>query len=260
VSVTPQGLILDMDGVLYRGERPMPGLREFFEVARTHPVVLVTNNSLVTALDCAAKLRRMGVDVAASAILTVSQTTGQYLAAEFPAGSQAQVLGSAALRGAVAGAGMRLVQSSADIVVVGLDADLSYESLAQAVRSISAGAGFVATSFDPVLLQEDGIAPGAGAIVAAIRACVAATPVCVGKPSPAMFRMAACQLGLPIAEVLVVGDSLASDIAGGKAAGARTALLLSGISSGADPAPCDCDLVMTGLPELTAFLTAVWKG
>jgi 4-nitrophenyl phosphatase len=255
----PKGLILDIDGVLYRGDCPMPGLVEFFEIARSRPFVLLTNNSTVSALDCRAKLARMGVQVPAAAILTVSEATGRHLAEKFPSGSRAQVLGSAALQTAVVAAGMTLVPTCGDVVVVGLDVALTYQRLAEAVRSVFAGAGFVATSFDSVLLTEQGIAPGSGAIVAAIRACVEAVPVCVGKPSPSMFQMAARQLGLPAEETLVVGDSLASDIAGGKAVGARTALLLSGISALSGQDQLQPDLVLAGLRELSAFLGRSWR-
>jgi 4-nitrophenyl phosphatase len=145
------------------------------------------------------------------------------------------------------------------VVVVGLDAALTYQRLAEAVRSVFAGAGFVATSFDSVLLTEQGIAPGSGAIVAAIRACVEAVPVCVGKPSPSMFQMAARQLGLLAEETLVVGDSLVSDIAGGKAVGARTALLLSGVPTHSGQDQLQPDLVLAGLRELSAFLAWSWE-
>jgi 4-nitrophenyl phosphatase len=194
-----------------------------------------------------------------AAILTVSEATGRYLAEKFPPGSQAQVLGSAALQTAVAAAGMTLVPTCGDVVVVGLDAALTYQRLAEAVRSVFAGAGFVATSFDSVLLTEQGIAPGSGAIVAAIRACVEAVPVCVGKPSPSMFQMAARQLGLLAEETLVVGDSLVSDIAGGKAVGARTALLLSGVPTHSGQDQLQPDLVLAGLRELSAFLAWSWE-
>jgi 4-nitrophenyl phosphatase len=277
VRPVPQGLILDMDGVLYRGDRPLPGLREFFAVAAARPYLLVTNNSLLTREDCRARLARMGVRVPTTAIYTVCDAVGSYLTAQVPPGIRALVLGSPALRTAVAGAGLRLAggqdpgpapvparaaaipDAPADVVVVGLDTAFSYAALAQAVRSVAAGARFVATSLDPVLLTEESIAPGAGAIVAAIGACVRAEPVCVGKPSPAMFAMAAARLGLAAGEVLVVGDSLTADIAGGRAAGARTALLLSGVSGRDDHSPHRPDLVLDGLPQLSAFLAEAWR-
>jgi 4-nitrophenyl phosphatase len=254
-----KGLIVDMDGVLYRGERALPGLVEFFEVAHSRPFVLLTNNSTVSGPELEAKLARMGVRVPVTAILTVSEATGRYLKETFPPGSRAQVLGSTALKTAVAAAGMTLVPRHGDVVVVGLDAALSYEALAEAVRSVAAGAGFVATSLDCVLLTEEGIAPASGSIVAAIRACVESVPVCVGKPSPAMFQMAAAQLGLRPEDTLVVGDNLGSDIAGGKSVGARTALLLSGVSAPSGQDEIEPDLVLAGLPELSECLVRAWE-
>ena len=255
----PRGLILDMDGVLYRGGRPLPGLLEFFDLAGSRPFVLLTNNSTVSVPDLEAKLAGMGVRVPPAAILTVSDATGRYLAETYPFGSRALVLGGSALGEAVTKAGMTLVARGADVVVVGLDAALTYEKLAEAVRSLSAGAGFVATSFDCVLLTEQGIAPATGAIVAAIRACVDAAPVCVGKPSASMFHLALSRLGLGGEETLVVGDNLESDIAGGKAVRARTALLLSGVSAPSVQDGLGPDMVLGGLSELTVYLSKVWE-
>jgi 4-nitrophenyl phosphatase len=256
---SPEGLILDMDGVLYRGDCPLPGLVEFFEIARSHPFVLLTNNSTVSARDLETKLAKMGVQVPLGAILTVSEATGRHLAETFAPGSRALVLGGVELRRAVVAAGMTLVTTQADVVVVGLDAALTYETLAEAVRSVSVGAGLVATSFDTVLLTGRGITPASGAIVAAIRACVDAVPVCIGKPSASMFQMAARQLGLPAQATLVVGDNIRSDIAGGKAVGAWTALLLSGVSAPASSDQLQPDLVLAGLPELSTFLGRAWE-
>jgi len=258
VTRTPGGLIIDMDGVLYIGDRPRPGLGEFFDVASERPFVLVTNNSLVTAEACAAKLAAMGVTVPAASILTVSDATGRHLSREYPAGTLVQVLGSAALRSAIASAGMKLVPADGEVVVAGLDSSLDYASLAAAVRAVRAGAGFVATSLDPVLLTEVGVLPGAGAIVAAIGACTGAEPVCVGKPSPAMFLAAAGLAGVPVERLLVIGDSPGSDIAGGAGAGAMTALVPSPLTG--DPARSRAapDLVFSGLAELSGFLASAW--
>jgi 4-nitrophenyl phosphatase len=254
----PGGLIVDMDGVLYRGESPMPGLSDFFAVVHDHPYVLVTNNSTVSAADCAAKLERMGVDVAETAVLTVSEATARYLVSALPAGGRALVLGSPALKQAVAREGVEMGGDEVEAVVVGLDVTFDYAALAKAATMINRGAAFVATSLDPVLLTEDGTVPGTGALVAAICACVRASPVCVGKPSPAMFEVAASALGLPPADTLVIGDNLRSDIGGGAAVGARTALLLSGVTLEDEAADGVPDFVFEGLPALTAFLVEAW--
>jgi 4-nitrophenyl phosphatase len=265
VNGVPQGLVVDMDGVLYRGERPMPGLQEFFSLVESRPFVLLTNNSTLSARDCAEKLGRMGVEVPASVILTVSDATSRYLASVVPPGGGAFVCGSPALKEAVAAAGVGLVPegSAADVVVIGLDRTFSYAALAHAVRLVGAGVAFVATSLDPVLLTEDGVVPGAGALVAAIRACVDVPPVCVGKPGAAMFEMAMSILGIRAPESLVVGDNLASDIVGGAAAGAPTALVLSGVTSVEAPAEAADgvrpDFVFPGLAELSSFLSERWS-
>ncbi len=261
LSQPPRGLVVDMDGVLYRGERPMPGLREFFSLIRARPFVLLTNNSTVSALDCAAKLGRMGVTVPAAAILTVTDATARYLTGAGFERGRALVLGSTALKEAVAEVGLELAEegNGADVVVMGLDRTFTYAALSRVVRLVSEGAALVATSLDPVLLTEDGVVPGTGALVAAVRACVDVAPVCVGKPSPAMFETAASLLGVAPAESLVIGDNLASDIAGGAAAGARTALLLSGVTCLDEVlGEVQPDLVFPGLPELSAFLGEAW--
>lgn len=268
----PTGLIVDMDGVLYRGERPMPGLEGFFSLIDGHPFALLTNNSTLSAADCAEKLGRMGVNVREAAIVTVSDATSRYLASVLPGGGPAFVLGSPALKAAVALAGLDVVPEGglADVVVVGLDRTFSYTALTHAVRLVGKGAALVATSLDPVLLTEEGVVPGSGALIAAVRACVDAEPVCVGKPSPAMFEVALSLIGTPAGESLVIGDNLLADIAGGAAAGARTTLLLSGATTFKGPADGDegtrngsagaprPDFVFSGLPELSAFLRESW--
>ncbi len=105
----PPGLIVDMDGVLYRGERPMPGLEGFFSLIDGHPFALLTNNSTLSAADCAEKLGRMGVNVREAAIVTVSDATSRYLKSMVPPGGQAFVLGSPALKVAVVLAGLDIV-------------------------------------------------------------------------------------------------------------------------------------------------------
>ena len=175
-------------------------------------------------------------------------------------GRRALVLGSPVLKDAIAGAGMELVGSLADVVVIGLDTHLTYATLAEAVRSIAKGAAFVATSFDPVLLTEEGTAPGSGAIVAAVQACVAATPVCVGKPSAAMFETAAPPR-LAARPDAGSGGKPRFGIAGGAAVGARTALLLSGVADAPASERPSPDFVFAGLPALTEFLRgSIWSG
>jgi 4-nitrophenyl phosphatase len=246
---------MDMDGVLYRGSTALPGLAEFACVCRSWPRVLLTNNSTVSAAACARKLRRLGVSIPEQEILTVAAAVTGYLAAEFTPGTSVYVIGERPLHDAVRAAGLTEEGPGHAAVVAGLDRGLRYAQLAEAVGLLRAGRPLIATSLDPVLLTADGVVPGTGAIVAALRACAEAEPVCVGKPEPRFFRVAMRRLGIPADRVLVVGDSLSADVAGGRAAGARTALMLSGVTAAppdsAEPRP---DYVFGSLPELTSFL------
>ena len=133
----------------------------------------------------------MGSHVLAAAILTVSEAAARRLKEKFPPGSRAQVLGGAALQAAVVAAAMTPAPTGGKVVVVGLDAAVTCETLTEAVQSVSVGAEFVVTGFDCVLLAEQGVASASGSMVAAIRAWVEAVPVSVGKPCPSMFEMAA---------------------------------------------------------------------
>ena len=251
----PAALIVDMDGVLYRGSTALAGLAEFAYVTRSWPRVLLTNNSTVSAAACARKLSRLGVSVPEQEILTVSAAMTGYLAAEFTPGTSVYVIGERPLHDAVRAAGLTEDGPGYAAVVVGLDRDLRYAQLGQATGLLRAGCPLIVTSLDPVLLTADGAVPGTGAIAAALRMCGDAEPVCVGKPEPRFFQAAMRQLGIPADRVLVVGDSLAADVAGGQAAGTRTALMLSGVTAAAPgttgPRP---DYVFGSLPELTGFL------
>ena len=141
-------------------------------------------------------------------------------------------------------------------VVLGLDRELRYAQLAAAAALLRAGRPLIVASLDTVLLTADGALPATGAIAAALRACTGAEPACVGKPDPRFFGVAIEHLGVPADRVLTVGDSLTSDIAGGQAAGTRTALMLSGLTAAAELSPDGPrpDYVFGSLPELTRFL------
>ena len=251
----PAGLIVDMDGVLYRGDTALAGLADFVRVTRGWPRVLLTNNSTVSAESCAGKLRRLGVSVPEQEILTVSAAMTGYLADEFAPGTSVCVIGERPLREAVRAAGLTEDEPGPAAVVVGLDRDLRFAQLCRATALLRAGRPLIVTSLDPVLLTADGAVPGTGAIAAALRVCADVEPVCVGKPEPRFFQAAIRRLGLPADRVLVIGDSLVADIAGGQAAGARTALMLSGVTAAppGDTGPRP-DYVFGALPELTCFL------
>jgi 4-nitrophenyl phosphatase len=252
-------LVLDMDGVLCHGNRAAPGLADFLAVAADRPYVCVTNNSTLSAEDCAARFAAMGVEIAPDRFITVSSAVEHYLTETYAPGAGAYVIGAPCLHDAVRHAGLTIDDGDPSlllaVVVVGLDRQLHYRQLVTACRALAAGADLVAASPDSVLIDDDGIVPATGAIVAALTAVVDVTPEYVGKPRPLLFELALDRLGVGAGDVIVVGDSLSSDIAGGRAIGAATILLTSGLTSQHalhEPRP---DLVLPDLPALTEWLT-----
>ncbi len=254
------GLILDMDGVLYRGDNPLDGAHELFPALRAAGLsfILLTNNATLTQADFAAKLARMGITVDPDFILTSAGATAAYLQTNYPEGGTAYVLGESGLVSAIEGLpNFRLEEANPDFVVVGLFFGFDYEALKRASMAIRRGAHFVATNVDLTLPVESGVLwPGAGSLVAAIQAASGTTPTVIGKPSVHGGEMALEKLGLPANRVLCVGDRLDTDILMGRQAGIPTALLLTGVSNEADvrATGINPDYIFNDLPALMSAL------
>lgn len=228
------GFIFDMDGVLWRGNDSLPGMHETFAWLNAHelPYALATNNSTTSPENYAAKLARLGVvDVPPERIVTSSTVTAAYLREHYPLETRVYVLGEDGLREAVRAAGMMLVEADAQVVVSGLDKQLSYAKLSAAARQIRGGATFIGTNPDRTFPAPDGLVPGAGSILAALIAATDLQPIIMGKPGAPMFREALRRLGTTPDETLMVGDRLDTDIAGAQAVGLHTALMLTGVTT-----------------------------
>jgi 4-nitrophenyl phosphatase len=255
-----KAIISDMDGVLWHGDMPLPGLREFFDWLHDSqmPYVLATNNSSKSQQDYVEKLARLGVpDIAPEHIVTSGTCTADYLRKHYPAGTAVHVFGSAALCGMIRDAGFRLTDDGdARAVVAGIKWDLSYEDLKRAAALIRAGADFIGTNPDTTYPMPDGPAPGTGSMLAALQAATGREPLIIGKPYPHMFKTALDVLGTPPESTLMIGDRLNTDIVGAAQLGLRTALVLSGISAADDLAHSvvQPDVV---LPDLPALLEAL---
>jgi 4-nitrophenyl phosphatase len=228
------GLILDMDGVLYRGQEPLPGAQVLVPALRSAGLsfILLTNNSTLTPQEYSAKLARMGIVVDPELIFTTAVATSLYLMQHYPDGGGVYVLGAASLLRTITGApGFRPDGWSPRFVVVGLDYQLTYDSLQRACSAIRRGAVFIGTNEDATIPVEGGeLWPGAGSIIAAVKTCSGVEPVVIGKPNTFIGQMALLKLEIEPQEVLCVGDRLETDILMGARLGTPTALLLTGAS------------------------------
>lgn len=223
------GFLIDMDGVIYRGNELIAGADRFVGelLARGIPFLFLTNNSQRTRRDVAMKLHRLGIEVTEEHIFTCAMATARFLAAQKPGGT-AFVIGEGGLLHALHRNGYSVVDHDPDYVVVGEGRTVTFEMIEAAVRMIDVGAKLVATNPDPNCPTAHGPRPGCGAIVAMLEAATGRKAFSVGKPSPVMMRMARKQLGLASAGTTMIGDTMETDILGGVQLGYRTILVLSG--------------------------------
>jgi 4-nitrophenyl phosphatase len=231
-----QGLIIDMDGVLWEGETPLPGMPEFLAFLRANHIVfqLATNNASRTPEEYREKLARMGASVDLAEILTSAMATGIFLKSSARPGEQVFILGEEAVRQAVQSAGLRVADADelhADYVVCGMDRGLTWEKLGNAVINIRNGARFIGTNPDVTFPTERGITHGNGAILAALATATGIEPTVIGKPSPYLYRMAMDRLSLPTDRIAALGDRLETDILGARNAGIRSILVFTGVTS-----------------------------
>lgn len=229
------GLLIDMDGVIYRGSQLITGADRFIESLKREriPFLFLTNNSQRTQRDVAKKLERMGIFVDAENIFTCAMATAQYLASRRPGGT-AYVIGEGGLLEAMHSNGFSIVDQSPDFVVVGEGRTLTLDTLERAVNMIMEGAKLIATNLDPNCPIKNGIRPGCGATVAYLESVTGIKAFGVGKPSPIMMRAARKQLGLQTSETVMIGDTMDTDILGGVQMGYRTVLTLTGSTTTSD--------------------------
>lgn len=251
-----RSLLIDMDGVLYRGQQPLPGGKEFLTFARAHglPFLLLTNNSTLTPKQYMEKLQRMGIEAAEEEILTSAQATAMHLATILPAGSPLYVIGEEGLRTALCDSGYRLTTQDVVAVVVGMDRQLTYEKLKIAALAIRRGARFIGTNPDLTYPSEEGIIPGNGSVLAALQAATTVRPLIIGKPEEPIFRMGLSRLGASPESTAIIGDQLATDILGGQRAGLITIMILTGVVDKAElrSSAIRPDYVYESLPDLQA--------
>ncbi|MFC3298854.1 Uncharacterized hydrolase yutF [Arthrobacter agilis] len=228
------GVLADLDGVVYAGPHAIPGATEALDRLQGEgkSLAYVTNNASRSSEQVAAHLRELGAPATADQVFGSALAGAELLAGQVAPASTVLVVGSDTLADAVRAQGLVVVDSAEDgpdAVIQGFSPTLGWKDLAEAAYAVAAGAVWVATNTDMSIPQERGIAPGNGTLVAAVTAATGMEPLVAGKPGAVLFSTAARHSGVDHA--LVVGDRLDTDILGGNRAGMATALVLTGVDT-----------------------------
>jgi HAD superfamily hydrolase (TIGR01450 family) len=232
-----RAFLLDLDGVIYRGNQLLPGAREFVEWidGTGRKANYLSNNSFFTPEEVAGKLARLGMPRPEGRTMTAGLAAVEAIAQRFPGGS-IYVLGTPSIEELARRVGLTPVQNDEPdgaiphAVLVGLDRGLTYARLRYALRAVLAGAAFYAVNRDSRLPIEKGFEPGTGSIVAALEYSSGQRAVAIGKPEPGIVLQALRHLEVNPEEALMIGDGLDLDIVAGRRAGVPTALVLTGLT------------------------------
>ena len=262
-SLLNQGFLIDMDGVLYRGDHVISGAKEFIRALQRLdiPHLFLTNNSKQTQRDISLKLRdKLGVEVSPSNIYTSAMATAEFLATEISRGS-AFVIGEGGLLKAVDDAGFAISETAPDYVVVGEGRTLTMEAVEKAIDFIIAGARFVVTNLDPSPRIKGWPKPGTAAIASMITEATGIRPLSCGKPSPILMRSARKRLGLRTRAMTVIGDTMETDIYGGISMGYQTILTLTGATKEEDlyKYPYSPNMIVNSIGEITIQLEEIYN-
>ncbi len=255
-----RGFLIDMDGVVYKGGKPIPSAQPFLrELQVRHvPFLFVTNHSALTPVDLSKKLSRMGLSFPPEQFYSSAEATADYLAEKKC--KNVFALAEKGLTSAIQKRGIRLTDQHPDAVAVGLDRKAGYKELKKTlhlIQSVTARRGlFLGTNPDTTYPVEDGDAPECGAYLAYFESMQEKKALVVGKPSPIIYRYAAKKIGLPLKSMAMIGDRLDTDILGARRGGMKGYLVLTGHTSKAmsTKGPVKADLVLKTLEDLRKLL------
>ncbi|HET9922074.1 MAG TPA: HAD-IIA family hydrolase [Ktedonobacteraceae bacterium] len=224
--------LIDMDGVLLKGNTLIPGAADFVQRLREQsiPFLIFTNNSEYTPRDLQTRLHYMGLDVPPEAIFTSALATAQFLHSQRP-GGKAYAIGESGLTTALHDIGYVLTDQEPEYVVLGETMTYSFERITRAIRFINAGARFIATNPDVMGPGEGGIVPATGAVASLISAATGVTAYFVGKPNPLMMRTALRAINAHSEDSAIIGDRMDTDMVAGLESGLRTILVLTGVTT-----------------------------
>jgi 4-nitrophenyl phosphatase len=226
-------LILDMDGVLWRGNESIGDLKTIFNRIDDigWKVIFATNNATRTTEQYLDLLSSFGVCAEAWQIISSATAVVHYLKKHYPRGGPVFIIGEQGLIDACNENGFYHSNTEALAVIAGMDWKLTYEKLRLATLLLRSGIPFIGTNPDHTFPTPQGLVPGAGAILGALTIASDVTPIIAGKPEPSMYQIALERLNIPANHVLVVGDRPETDIAGAQIIGCHTALVLSGVTN-----------------------------
>jgi HAD superfamily hydrolase (TIGR01450 family) len=275
-------LLVDLDGVVYRGSAPVPGVAAVLaeRAAAGDDVVYVTNNSMHYRAEYVTRLAAMGAPITPDTVVSSARATALHVANHEASIKRVLVLGAGGLERELRDVGLDVVTAghaatrmhqegidgwtaagAPDAVVTGLDPNLTYLRLAAANDCIRAGARFFATNRDPVYPTELGLRPGAGSVAAALEASSGVVPLSIGKPEPHLLESAAEAVGRDVRDAVMIGDGIATDLAAARAVGAKCVLMLTGVTTRAEvealPAADRPYAVAADADELAAVLEAM---
>lgn len=224
-----KGFICDMDGVIYHGNKLLPGVKEFVDwlYQEKKEFLFLTNSSERSPKELQQKLERMGLTVPEQHFYTSALATAKFIDSQSP-GCSAYVIGAPGLVNALYEAGITMNDTDPDYVIVGETSSYNYDMLIKAVQYVQKGARLVATNSDLTGPSEQGIIPACRALVAPIELATGRPAYFVGKPNPLMMRTGLKLLGVHSHEAVMIGDRMDTDIVAGMETGLDTVLVLSG--------------------------------
>ncbi len=227
--MTKTNYLIDMDGVLVKGSTLIPGADKFIERLREKEIkfLVLTNNPLLTPMDLAHRLQRIGLSITKDDIFTSAMATARFLHIQKP-GGKAFAIGESGLMVALHEVGYILTDYEPDYVVLGETNSYNFEQVTRAVRLVAGGAHFIATNPDPNGPTDRGMVPATGAMAALIEKATGRAPFFIGKPNPFMMRAALNHLGVHSENTTMIGDRMDTDIVAGIQSGLGTILVLTG--------------------------------
>ena len=248
-----KGFICDMDGVIYRGNQLLPGVKEFVEWLNREgkKFLFLTNSSERSPKELRQKLMRMGLDVGEEHFYTSALATAHFLSRQAP-GCTAFVIGAPGLLNALYDCGITMNDVDPDYVIVGETASYNYEVISKAVRLVMIGARLIATNSDLTGPVEEGIAPACRALVAPVELATGKQAYFMGKPNPLMMRTGLKMLGVHSEDAVMVGDRMDTDVIAGLESGLDTVLVLSGCTAreDVDKYPYRPTLILNGVGDI----------